>query len=107
MFNPEGVKGKTAQPPHKIFNFMVQYHINRSTNTPKGGVIKFVKAFDYVEEALSELYRQAKRHGYEVAVDNTSDAIYGFCLWQIYVKVGKWRYYVTEETDDSLELMGF
>lgn len=22
MFNPEGVKGKTAQPPHKIFNFM-------------------------------------------------------------------------------------
>lgn len=22
MFNPEGVKGRTAQPPHKIFNFM-------------------------------------------------------------------------------------
>lgn len=22
MFNPEGVKGKTAQPPHKILNFM-------------------------------------------------------------------------------------
>ena len=21
-FNPEGVKGKTTQPPHKIFNFM-------------------------------------------------------------------------------------
>lgn len=21
-FNPEGVKGKTAKPPHKIFNFM-------------------------------------------------------------------------------------
>ena len=24
MFNPEGVKGKTAQPPHKIFNFMTK-----------------------------------------------------------------------------------
>ena len=107
MFNPEGVKGRTAQPPHKIFNFMAQYHINRSIETPKGSVTKFVKAFDYVEEALDELYRQAKRHGYEVAVDNTSDASWGFCLWQIYVQVGNWRYYVTEETEESIELFGF
>ena len=25
-FNPEGVKGRTAQPPHKIFNFMEKQH---------------------------------------------------------------------------------
>lgn len=25
-FNPEGVKGLTAQPPHKIFNFMAAIH---------------------------------------------------------------------------------
>ena len=107
MFNPEGVKGKTAQPPHKIFNFMTQYHINRSIETPEGSVTKFVKAFDYVEEAMDELYRQAKRHGYEVAVDNTPDGTWGFCLWQIHVKVGQWRYYVTEENEESLSLMGF
>ena len=106
-FNPEGVKGKTATPPHNFFKIMTQYHINRSTETPEGSVTKFVKAFDYVEEALDELYRQAKRHGYEVAVDNSVDANWGFCLWQIHVKVGNWRYYVTEENEDSLELMGF
>lgn len=106
-FNPEGVKGRITQPPHKIFNFMIQYHITRSTKTPKGGgLTKFVKAFDYVGEALDELYRQAKRHGYEVAVDNSVDAGCGFCLWQIHVKVGNWRYYVTEVNPDSL-LLGF
>lgn len=80
---------------------MVQYHINRSIETPEGSVTKFVKAFDSVEEALSSLYRQAKRFGYKVAVDNTTSATWGFCLWQIHVEVGKWRYYVTEESEDS------
>lgn len=106
-FNPKGVKGRNAQPPHKIFNFMIQYHINRETKTPQGSLTKFVKAFDYVEEALDELYRQAKRHGYEVAVDNSVDAGCGFCLWQIHVKVGNWRYFVTKEDEDSLTLLGF
>lgn len=83
------------------------YHINRSTETPEGSITKFVKEFECIEDALNELYRQAKRHGYLVAVDNTPDGSWGFCLWQIHVQVGKWRYYVTVETDETLELMGF
>jgi hypothetical protein len=86
---------------------MTQFHINRSIETPKGSLTKFVKAFDSIEDALDELYRQAKRHGYEVTIDNTIPASLGFCLWQIQVVVGKWRYFVTEESEDTLALMGF
>jgi len=40
-------------------------------------------------------------------VDNSVDAGCGFCLWQIHVKVGNWRYFVTKEDEDSLTLLGF
>jgi len=86
---------------------MTQYHINRSIETTEGSLVVFVKAFHYLEEAMDELYRQAHRHGYEVAVDNTPDGSWGFALWQIHVKVGNWRYYVTAEDETSMELLGF
>ena len=106
-FNPEGVKGRTAQPPHNFSKIMTQYHINRSTETPKGSYTETRKHFDSLQEAMDELYRMAKAKGLAVVVDNTPDGSWGFCLWQIYFMAGKWRYYVTEETEESLELMGF
>ena len=78
---------------------MTQFHINRSKETPEGSFIKFVKAFDSLEEALKTLYCQARLHGYEVTIDNSIAPHCGFCLWQIQVVVGEWRYFVTEEDD--------
>jgi hypothetical protein len=86
---------------------MTQYIINRSIETPEGSYTKWVKPYDSLQEAMDDLYRFAHRRGYEVTIDNTLDGTFGFCLWQIHVKVGEWRYYVTVETDESLELMGF
>ena len=102
MFNPEGVKGKTAQPPHKIFNFMAKYSITRDKQLSENHTVSVaVKTFDCIEDALDTLYRQARRHGYEVTIDNTPDGSWGFCLWQIQVVVGQWTYHVVEHCCDA------
>ena len=78
MFNPEGVKGKTAQPPHKIFNFMAKYSITRDKQLSENHTVSVaVKTFDCIEDALDTMYRQARRHGYEVTIDNTPDGSWG------------------------------
>ena len=111
MFNPEGVKGRTTQPPHKIFNFMAQFAIERervTTNTEGVPVYttKEVARFSSAEEALDTLCRQAHRHGYEVTIDNSTMNM-GFCLWQIQVQVGQWTYRTVELCDaEFCEAMG-
>ena len=84
---------------------MTRYFIQRSTETPEGSLIKFVSMYETMQEALDTLYRAAKRYGYKVAVDNNSLPQWGFCLWQIYVQVGSWRYFVTEECDEGIAML--
>ena len=99
-FNPEGVKGKTAKPPHNFFKIM-KYSIIRDKQLSENHTVSVaVKTFDCIEDALDTMYSQARRHGYEVTIDNTPDGRFGFCLWQIQVVVGQWTYHVVEHCCD-------
>ena len=82
------------------------FAINREKATSQGKLVYTVKTFDSLQEAMDTLYRQARRHGYEVTIDNTVAPALGFCLWQIEVWVGEWRYFVTED-DWSDQLFEF
>lgn len=80
---------------------MQKFVIGRETTNGSEVLVKPVAQFDSLQEAMDALYRGARRYGYEVAVDNSIDPNYGFCLWQIYVRVGRWVYRVTQEDDSD------
>lgn len=66
------------------------YQIIRSN----GNFSKVLKNFDTLQEAMDALYVGAKRFNLKVEVDMSVPAQFGFCLWQIQVLVGNWRYSV-------------
>ena len=84
-----------------------KYVIYRETSVNEHNAFsKYVAQYESLQEAMNALYRGAKRWNLNVNIDNSADPRFGFCLWQIYVQVGDWRYSITQEEDNECDLFG-
>lgn len=85
-----------------------KYLIYRETSANKhSAFLKYVAQYENLQEAIDALYRGAKRWNLNVNIDNSVDPRCGFCLWQIYIQVGDWRYSITQtEEDNECDLFG-
>lgn len=84
-----------------------KYVIYRETSVNEHSAFsKYVAQYESLHEAMDALYRGAKRWNLNVNIDNSADPRFGFCLWQIYVQVGDWRYSITQEEDNECDLFG-
>lgn len=84
-----------------------KYVIYRETSVNEHNAFsKYVAQYESLQEAMNALYRGAKRWNLNVNIDNSTDPRFGFCLWQIYVQVGDWRYSITQEEDNECDLFG-
>ncbi len=82
MFNPEGVKGRTAQPPHKIFNFMKYGFFDVTVNVMDANTR--IKLYEFGEYHIKARCKSiAIRKGIKAAMDNIHsnwrEAMYNEC----------------------------